>query len=102
MKTHVLNRYFEGLALELTDKSILVIYHDLGPKGPCGQSSSVMCAHTYLHYFPSEDEFQKYLDEQPEKIRKDECAIFGRSGQNASVAYIRKDSGLPVLYDHSK
>lgn len=102
MNTHVLGKHFLGLSLKLTNTSVLVVYHDLGPKGPCGQSSSVMCAHTYLHHFENEEEFQKYLGELPEHMRKDECAIFGRSGQKATVTYIRPNYGLSILYDHSK
>lgn len=52
----------QGVLLDLPAGSVLVICTDDGPTGVCGQSMSVTCPHTVLHWFPTEEDYRRVAD----------------------------------------
>jgi len=63
--------------ITLRKGNCLVVYSDTGPLGPCGQSMSITCPHTYLYWFPDEDTMR----------RKVSAGTIGRKGSRPRIEY---------------
>lgn len=65
-----------------SDGSVLVIYTDDGPSGPCGQSMKTTCEHTRVYRFSSESRFRGFVGS------KSLIDVFGRKGKKAKVSIV--------------
>ena len=55
------DEWVQDSQITLCKGNCLVVYSDTGPLGPCGQSMSITCPHTYLYWFPDEDTMRRKL-----------------------------------------
>lgn len=77
---NLVNCCSEGVTLNLSPGSILVICTDDGPSGICGQSMSVTCPHTVLHWFPTDEDYHRVAS------RLDRLS---RRGKNAKTRVVK-------------
>jgi hypothetical protein len=59
---HQLSETRSEINIQLLPGSVLSIIDDDGPSGICGQSMSITCPHTAIHWFPNEDLYRAWRE----------------------------------------